>query len=116
MKASAFHTPSATTSQISALVLALVGAAGSAQAQNLLGNPGFDSPPLRGFVTVLNDFAGQQNTWGAEQGTLVSGTSFDYVTALGTSMLSMTDEGGTATQTAQVVGAGSKLDFLPEQN
>jgi len=106
MKTNTYYTPSRTLPQISTLLLAILGAVGSAQAvtsANLLGDPGFNSHPLLGYSTVLSDFTGQQNNWGSENGTLVAGTSYDYVTAFGTSMLSMTDAGGSATQTVQVV-------------
>ena len=106
MKTNTDHTPFRTLPQISTLLLALLGAVSSAQAvtsANLLGDPGFDSHPLLGFNTVLGDFTGQQNNWGSENGTIVAGTSYDYVTAIGTSMLSMTATGGSATQTVQVI-------------
>ena len=106
MKTNTDYTPFRTLPQISTLLLALLGAVSSAQAvtsANLLGDPGFDSHPLLGFNTVLGDFTGQQNNWGSENGTIVAGTSYDYVTAIGTSMLSMTATGGSATQTVQVI-------------
>ena len=94
--------------KITSILLALLGAGGSVQAQttaNLLGDSGFDLYPLQGFSTVLNDFVGQQGKWGSEVGTIVTGTSTQHVTPYSNpSMLSMTNaDYGVTTQTAQVI-------------
>ena len=98
---------SGTSVKITSILLALLGAGGSVQATsvNLLGDPGFDLQPLQSDITVLSDFAGQNGKWGTEVGTIVTGTSSDFVTPdSASSMLSMTNaDGGVTTQTFQVI-------------
>ena len=80
-------------------ILALFCAATTAQA-NLIINPGFETPVLHGFSTVLSNFNIEQGIWGAEAATISLATG-SVTPPEPTHMLSMTGSGGTY-QTAQV--------------
>jgi hypothetical protein len=78
----------------------------SANAVNLLVDPGFESNPLTTFTAVINSpFAMLPGVWGQENSTIV-GTEFTVVPPQGTKMLRM-DYTGSYTQTGQATDVTS---------
>lgn len=82
-------------------LLVLLAAWTPAARANLLVDPGFESNPLTSAANVLANFPAYQGQWGAEVGT-ITGATGGVTPAQGSKMLSMTDDGLTATQTFQV--------------
>lgn len=87
------------TRMVTALVLTLAAPMAGA---GLIGNPGFESGSLLGYVTVLTDYNGQKGKWGVEVGSIV-GTTAGVAPAAGTGMLALENDGLSATQVFQVV-------------
>jgi len=68
---------------------------------------GFETNALIGYSAVLNNFPGFQGTWGAEDGTIVTGLTNGVAPFTGSKMLRMTNDGLTASQTVQVIDISS---------
>lgn len=73
---------------------------------NLLVDPGFESNPLTGVGNVLTNFTTYQGIWGPEVG-VITGATGGVTPAQGVKMLSMSDDGLTATQAFQVTNVSA---------
>lgn len=82
-------------------IVAIALATASANAANLLVDPGFELNPLNNYSTVLNNFSTYQGDWGVENST-ITGAVGGVTPAGGVKMLSMFDDGLSITQAWQV--------------
>lgn len=84
-----------------------------AAAQNLLGNPSFESNVLQSHTTILNNFALWQGTWGVDAASSQIVTAQGCVTAPHASrMLRLGESVGAATSAWQVTDVGSMFRFI----
>lgn len=83
-----------------------LGAGTPAARANLLVDPGFESNPTTSAFNVLTNFPTYQGQWGPEVGS-ITGATGGVTPAQGTKMLSMTDDGLTATQTFQTTNVSA---------
>jgi hypothetical protein len=73
---------------------------------NLLVDPGFETNPTTSAFNVLTNFPGYQGQWGPEVGA-ITGATGGVTPAQGVKMLSMSDDGLTATQTFQTTNVSA---------
>ena len=95
----------------SAAVVVAMGLGQAAFGVNLLTDPGFETNPTTTASNVLNFFATYQGQWGPEMGS-ITGPMLGVNPASGSQMLSMTDDGGSYTQTFQAVDVSAYAGMI----
>ena len=92
------------------LAIAFAAAVPSANATNLLGNPGFETSTIYSSTLVLGNFATYQGKWGEEVSTIVTAQG-GITPPEGSKMLRMT-ESGNITQVFQVTNLTSYASII----